>query len=218
MNSVKVIIKIQELKYIKELQAGKLYMNHIDYFKNIEQDQGRKDIHEGLDKCFQPSKSKLIIGDHEINSDDILSPIFCEKSNIEFTNIFCLFAITMGLIKDNKIDFDDRIYSFGDYSLIITDTAEFINRIESEINSRQEIVKYGWGLVEYVNKDNYHGDMRIFRKFSVFEYQNEYRIAIKTEHKEKKPYILDIGDISDISIVGKTSELEGKLKVMPRQP
>ena len=102
--------------------------------------------------------------------------------------------------------------------MIITDTAEFINRIESEINSRQEIVKYGWGLVEYVNKDNYHGDMGISRKFSVFEYQNEYRIAIKTEHKEKKPYILDIGDISDISIVGKTSELKGKLKVMPRQP
>ena len=93
MKYVKVIIKIQELKYIKELQAGKLYMNHIDYFKNIEQDQGRKDIHEGLDKCFQPSKSKLIIGDHEINSDDIVNPIFCEKSSPDFQIYFAFLPL-----------------------------------------------------------------------------------------------------------------------------
>jgi len=217
MKYVFAIIKFQSLEYIKALQAGKLYMNHVHFFKNIEEKHVRKDIYEGLDKCFQPSQSKLIIGDHEIKSDHIVSPILCEKFIPEFTNIFCFFAVTTDLITDkNIINIDERLYDFGDYFLIPTDTAEFFYRIESEIKRKQEIVKCRGDLVEYVNKDDYHGDMRIFRKFSVFEYQNEYRIAIKTEHKEKKPYILDIGDISDISTVGKTSELEGRLKVMPR--
>lgn len=53
--------------------------------------------------------------------------------------------------------------------------------------------------------------MSLFTKFNSFQYQSEFRIAMAPG--TGKNFCLDIGDLSDITMVGKLSEVNNHIKV-----
>jgi hypothetical protein len=57
------------------------------------------------------------------------------------------------------------------------------------------------GLVSYFDEKTYTGEVGIFRKRDAFRYQGEFRIALVPG--TDKPLRLPVGDLSDITIIGK---------------
>ena len=89
------------------------------------------------------------------------------------------------------------------------DGDQFLKRV------RQAAIPHGqqirWQLVEYVDPKTHAGSMGIFRKFTHFKYQSEFRIAMAPG--TGSIFVLDIGDLSDITKAGKLSDVNKHLKV-----
>jgi hypothetical protein len=105
---------------------------------------------------------------------------------------------------------DPRILEeFGDYFALLINADGFFDRINSEKPTIHNEID--WGLVEYLDEQKYEGPVGVFRKSAEFSYQSEFRIAITPGMG--RPYTLDVGDLSDITISGPTMNLNRMLKV-----
>lgn len=222
-NYVLALLKFGKTKHIKELQNGIIYMNPLSYFRGVEEDKSRGDKNEGLHRFLQQDSLTITIGDQIINKEDIVKPVEIRLTKVQDFNLFCMYAIDSKTIKDNNFQFilDDRIYNFGDACLAIQDGDEFINRIRLAVNKKNKklnnkIKTKGSKLVEYVNKETHSGKMGIFKKFNNYSYQHEYRIAFDVPEElkdENGVFKLDIGDISDITEMFKTNEIENLVDI-----
>jgi len=96
----------------------------------------------------------------------------------------------------------ERNFKFGDTFVLILNPIEFLNRVKRAASQRE--IEIHHKLVEYVDREKYNGPMGPFRKFKEFFYQNEFRILVSPPESQC-PYILNIGDISDITEQGDLS-------------
>jgi len=130
--------------------------------------------------------------------------------------VFCMFSINN---HDNSFEFSElqkqEILTFGDTALIITDTNEFLRRIYETIKNT--------GYEVYCNYINYFDEQTnsfqliksliegmhniAFWKRKKYSYQQEFRILLHGANIDQDFIELDIGDISDISKLCKTSTL-----------
>ncbi|RDI41147.1 hypothetical protein [Aquicella lusitana] len=204
---ITTLIKFSSWKYINDLQKGKIYMNTLGYFKNCESKIHQDDF-EGID-VFHQAKDIISI---KIESQNI-KPINLTKetglinfrsgrTSNNFINIFCMYLWMVN--KHNIYKIDTRVLKFGEAALIITNANEFMRRIKRAIKRDNFI--YQSQAVEYFDENTHHGDVGIFKKRKSFEYMNEYRIAVKAK-MDNNPYILDIGDIFDISAAISSHEI-----------
>src|SRR5260370_28697547 len=99
---------------------------------------------------------------------------------------------------------------FGDTFAVLKDGDEFLRRVKAAALRSGHELKHQ--LVEYVDNTNYSGPLGIFRKSSCFRYQSEFRIALFPGTGE--PYRFNIGDISDIVIVGPLDELNRRSRIV----
>lgn len=185
-------------------------MNSINYFKEIEDDEQRKDIQEGIERIEQVTWLKIEWEGKEIefrrdSEKNTLSSAQLRVANPELEgNIFSMIAITSDLSK--KTDrLDERNMEFGDSFIVIFNPKEFLNRIDTAINSLNK--KYYWNLVRYYDEKAHNGDLGVFYKSMKYEHQNEFRIFVDNE--EKEPLILEIGSIEDISEIFEIKEFKG---------
>lgn len=202
-------IKVGQLEHIKSFQEhGKIYMNTIKYFKELENDCQRKDKFEGIEKLEQLNWIKIKIDENtSIESSKKNNTLISGQYQIEpkyhLGNLFCLTAITDQLIEQNN-KLDPKMKKFGDTVLIIYDTTKFLTRL----NARLEKIKlnYRYGLVTYYDRKNFNGELNILHKSNFFEHQSEWRLNIETLKEE--PYELEIGSIEDISILLPSSKID----------
>ena len=156
-------------------------------------------------------------------TDHLASPIKIQKDWLNDIYIYCLHAIHSGDFKleevtnENISEFTSELkvpeasLALGEYAVLIQNVPEFVRRLESVIHLKE----YGFtrGLVEYYDPDSFHGyfdDMEsIFWKQDKYRDQREYRFAIDTGLVSDSPLILDIGDIKDIALMLKATELNG---------
>jgi hypothetical protein len=200
---VLALIKFGKRKYIEEfINNGIIYMNPLSYFKSLEHDKPRSDKHEGASYCMPANGSTLLIDG--VPMATIAGSIIFK--NEALTNVFCMYAFRESASR-SLIDPDN--FEFGDTFAALLDGDEFLRRVLEVANREKMQIKYE--LVEYVNKETYKGEMGIFRKFSEFAYQSEFRISIVTG--KDAPYILRIGDISDITKIGPLIELNKRIKI-----
>lgn len=205
----RTIIKFSERKYIQELQEGKIYMNTLEYFRNCE-NEVHKDNLEGADALHQADRIVSLT----IEATNIKPIILTKDSGLinfsmgsehnRYINIYCMYLWT--IIRDKQSEIDNRLLEFGDTALIITNRNEFIRRVLKSV--KQEGYNCQYGLIEYFDEETFHGDVGIFKKRKSFEYMNEFRIAVAAR-MDNKPYILNIGSISDISVIIKPHDTNG---------
>lgn len=204
------LLKFGKRAHIEDfIREGHLYMNTLSYFAGLENEMLRGDKDEGSTFCMQSDKAKLSI---EIDGEfkeipGIVGPILIREDANLTANVFCMYAV-----HDNQgtILVDPQNLGFGDTYALLTKGDEFLRRVRVAAEKTGKDLQ--WNLVTYVGRDTYDGRMGIFRKFSMFSYQSEFRVALSPS--DGSPYSLRIGDLSDIAVIGKLAQINEDLRIV----
>lgn len=212
-NIITLIKFVEEYEHAKMAQEGKLYMNPIGGYTELKEEviDLREDKNEGICRNYQPNKSKLIINNTLIDPKDIVGPIKVNMNKDLRKHVYCMYSLYFqgGCILDKDLIIDKRVKGFGDWFLLITNVSEFFKRLDKKLKTLNISAKRK--LVEYKDLNKYHGKVDSFIKNINYSYQKEYRIVLN--YYNEGPYILDIGDISDISIIGQTKDVFNMIKI-----
>ena len=211
--------------YLNDFLDGKLFMNTLAYFKNMEEKEvsNRGDKHEAVIGWYQPNKITVKVNDLEIK--DLAGPLSIQMDHHENLNVFCLYAAhsgefdcvteeTLPLLKE-QLKISEECSKLGGFSVMVTNASKFIARV------RDAAEKMGFpgsgGLVEYYDPATFNGEFSdseaVFRKRKEFSHQSEYRIALKAGNEFPSSIILDIGSIRDIARICTFSEINTGLEV-----
>ncbi len=85
-------------EYIDEFRKGRLYMNRLSYFRDLESEEGtRGDKAEGTAGVYQPQNVILTLSPHGeppivIDKSDLAGPVTIAFNNIFRQHVFCLYA------------------------------------------------------------------------------------------------------------------------------
>lgn len=207
------LIKFQSEDRIKSLQQGKIYMNTLAYYRKLEEKTGDVRVGDSFEGMFHVVEGKLVFPEEgeilELNNELI-------KTSYSDGFVFCLFGV-----KPSATNFEfaeeqvKEITGFGDTALLIVDVPEFEKRVvKAAKDAGFEIYK---GFVRYYDETTDSGDMIIsllsgmqnvaYWKRKMYDYQQEYRFFAYSETIKKDHLELEIGDISDISLMMKTSSM-----------
>jgi hypothetical protein len=205
MKNERVLFRFVPNKYLHDILQGKLYMNALSYFSELEaEDMARSDDREG--QSFWLPQGTII----SIRGNQGFIPI-AGVTHIAHTiegalkqNIFCLYALPCAV---NAELVDRRNLEFGDTFIRFTQPDEFLRRVRKAAEGMGQ--EFCAGLVRYV-AETYDGPVGPFRKRLLFSYQNEFRIVLKPG--TGGPLVLDIGDIRDITVHGLISGLNREIE------
>lgn len=226
-----MLVKFGQKEHMESLLKGTIYLNAMEFFKRYEDTNNIGDRDEGVQNILQPEYTEIIIDSHEYEKGGkiIRSPkraltkegglinvkIHLDVSNV---NLYCLYKISREKIaKDNLIfNLPKEIKEEKNYThcVVFIDPQTFIERLYN--NVKDKVLSFKSDTIEYIDKNTYHGDVGIFKKFNEYEHQNEYRVALEPLPKlrgSNKEFIVEIGDISDIAVIMKTEQLESVLEV-----
>jgi hypothetical protein len=220
------LLKIFEKKeYAEDFIKGRLFLNRVSYFKAIENnDDKRGDEYEAVYAWLQPNKTKISIGDIEIKSEDIVSPIVIQSQYHDNLHLLCLYASYtdkfQNVSKNNveefrkEIKINERCISLGNYAVLILNTQLFFKRFINATKKYNYRVK--GQLVKYYDPTTFHGFIKkdtIFQKQIEYSYQKEFRFAIDTGTKGTNPIMMEIGDLSDIASISSPQEINEMLEI-----
>lgn len=229
MYTIFAFVKLFENKeHARDFMAGKLFMNTIRSFKEYKDETGqlRGDEYEGIVALYQPEKlGEVKFGAHTISANDLAAPIVVHSSHLLDHNVFCIYSlnsrdyetVSAETLADFKrtLELHDSCFGLGKYCVAVLNASLFIERCKSAVNTLN--VDCNLGLVDYFNEHEFHGDMpsdkRGYQKRSIFSHQREYRIKLDLSRSQSGPYTLDVGDLSDISIITTPQEFNEQLKV-----
>ena len=105
----------------------------------------------------------------------------------------------------------EKPYAFeANEAIIITDTNDFFERVKSALDKRKtKIIAANHKFVDYYDDDETTKILGAFNKTADFWWQQEYRFMFVEEPFSLEPTILEIGDISDITIRIATKDFLG---------
>ncbi len=230
----------EKKEYADDFLQGKLFLNSLRYFKEIEGEDGRGDKNEGA--IVHPLDDFILtlaatneetgeVSEVTLTKDDLAAPVSTHPRWYDHINLLCMYAchcVEFPSISDDNInDFRKQLetpeecVSLGEHAIIITNRQEFFRRIS--VAAEQSGYGFCGGLVTYydpeVGTPTTRPDIEtIFHKRKEYEYQNEFRIAVDANLNEPTPRILSIGDISDIAFLMRTAEINRQMRfeVRPR--
>jgi hypothetical protein len=208
VNGDPILFKFGMREHIDALIRGELYMKPLSYFQGNEGDMARSDPNEGQAWWVQSSSATLSIrGDHGfVPIGGLKGPMaFSNPADLN-TNVFCMYALK----KSETSDFvDAQNLEFGDTFVCFIKSGELLKRIS--VAAQKTDHRLGHGFVEYIDEENHNGKMGLFRKRSVFSYQNEFRFALFPG--TGVPFTLAVGDLSDIVVRGPLHLLNQSIRI-----
>jgi hypothetical protein len=212
-------------RYVSDFIGGKLFANRLSYFRRLEESESsnRGDPHEAMVGWHQPSEVKVFLNDMPLT--DLAGPVLIQMNWHGHLNIFCIYAAHSGdfeaITHDNLEDFKRQLripeecLKLGRYAVVVTNPAELIERVKAAI--KREGFGLSAALVTYYDPRTFSGSISqeesAFRKRDEFQHQKEYRFSIDTGTEGVNPTILEIGDISDITVRLSTSEVNDCLRI-----
>lgn len=215
-----VLLKISKRNYLESIHKGKLYMNNLQYFIDLEKRTGIKGIGD------EQEASRIIIKRHELwvsenggeshqieigpapgivyDKSSLLHPIFC----LMYKNLILEKFATdeySGILKLSDDEVKDFVSSSdNDYGvLIIFDIETFLDNIYK--GAEKNGFQGRHGRIEYRDKrlprleNGYIVPDNTFVKDIRFQNQSEFRIELYKDTKD--PYIFDIGSLENISTI-----------------
>lgn len=220
----------QEEKHANDFIEGKLFANRLSYFKKLEGDEQRGDEDEGaiVHERGQFTLNLTVVDpdtgeeiDHcTIDGSDLATSLIVRPNWFNDWNLFCLYALHDGGLQvrppedaqslEECLKISEACAELGEYAVVITNYTEFVKRVygaavEAEYGLVGKLVSYydyASGTPPITSEIG-----TIFTKRDEYEYQSEFRFAIKTGTVGDDPIILDIGKIDDIAIAFGTSDL-----------
>lgn len=210
--------KADKAKHADAFIAGKLFMNRLSYFRDIERAGERADRHEATAMWWQPHHLSIEFKDHpelNIGPQDLAGPLSVTFDYHDDLHIFCMSAMQTDfefvdgkfeLPEDDvpklkgQLEFSDLCLSLGDIAVVVR-VDEFIGRFKRAMNKRS--LRFAMGLVEYYDPETFHGKFSLreipFRKRLEFNHEREFRIVVDNKTSGRDALEIEIGDISDIS-------------------
>lgn len=227
-----LLMKTAPLERLKQMQKGLIYMNSLEYFSQLKGEEGakvRSDELESVYAQFQagvPYNNRRIeinvshpsFGDFDIPKGTKVSVSVPSAKNVF---IFCFMCIgedehkNIRHLDGDKLYIDKRMSQFGSHTLIIEKPSEFFKRYSNAMQNIQgahinHYMEGGCGMVDYKKMAEHHGKIGLFMKDIEYEWQREYRFVLGAPDKYMNnagALELNIGDISDISLIVETKLL-----------
>ena len=210
--------------YADDFVHGKIFANRLSWFKQVEDgdESGRMDRHEGTTIFLQPGKCRIKINDMDM-SDDLAGPVQGQMNWLNHLNILCLHAgggdLDLASFSNDNIEalrqqltIPQKCLDLGKYAVVVMKVPEFIRRMRDSALAKGYGIKYG--LVKYYDPETFHGhfddEEAAFRKQNRYSFQREFRFAMNSGSLGEEPLVMDIGDISDITLQLESSELNGE--------
>ncbi len=217
------LAKVGKSEYLKKLQNGKIRFTPLFSYKRKDAEgKAHYDGREGLVSVFQLDETnQLTLGvegqpPHTFSAaGGFLGGTITISNNVPIL-VFSLFAFySVKGIDDpyNReavadLQLTDEIKTFGDSIWIITSVRKFQERLLNAF--KQHKLPFGYALVPYVDTKKFDGEIPKeyvgFAKVGEFQKQQEYRYSIYLPEPLPEEYILDVGDLSDISDVRPVAE------------
>lgn len=220
---ISTFLKFSKIEYLEEFRSGKLHMNNLNFFKTHEESKEIGDKDEGIKMFFPQGKYSISFKPYNSNKTIEAVPIsdgIMRTNEYENIHLFCLYTIYEANLSENfRVCLPKKIIEEKNYDhyLLITKPSEFFKRVDNALK-KINLPYYSRQPVKYINKKEHYGEMNLFMKFDDYKHQNEYRIAVKLPKSMRdlnNAFKLDIGDISDISIIGKTEYIDKELMITP---
>lgn len=229
--SIMFFVKFIKPEHQEQFLDGELVIRDLNYYIGSEEDQekGMADKNEG---SFILNRAVLQIGEEIIPEEDH-GQVKISSHYINEMPVLCLFAIKRSMFKEKEVNEKEVKYQlqfengvlehmkehFGEDVLLIG-AAPFIERVKNVCTERKvqvidKFVKYfDFSIDEEERirlvKDIYNPEIA-FVKDEFFESQNEYRFAFPSEkideNREPKSFLLEIGDIREITKCFKADDL-----------
>jgi hypothetical protein len=178
------------------VEKGHVYINNVEYFIKHEENGYKYDNHELASSYHQHVGASITIAGRKFK---IAKPFSMRHGDVNFTHIYCLYTLSDESIKKtmgNNVFSEDLWHDFGNYFVLIHDADKFLNRLLSKLKKMN--FGYRTDCVSYFCPDTYDGLVGAFKKRNIYEYQNEFRVAVSAPI-DGPIEDLYIGDLTDIT-------------------
>lgn len=226
-------VKITDKKWADRFVQGELFMRALADFgvwnrlQNIENtkinNNFRGDLREAtvrhVEENFESEQFLLGMPSELINA--IKTVDYIDYSDMQYFKLFCLYNLYYNEKSGTFEDPDQRLASFGDTAVIITDMDAFIKRFLIALFAQEDKNNTHFipvaNIVEYYAPETADIKTPLFHKTNSYAWQNELRIAIgeldthnnfSTSPDQRYPLIqstdpilLNIGSIEDITLL-----------------
>ena len=225
MNTTFFLVKFfRKEQYAVDFVNGQVFCNTLRAFKKDEAslDPGRADQNEGTTFWWQPGDARVEINGVDI-SDDLAEPLQIQMAWLDEINLFCIHACHTGELDMAKVSNEtvellrrellipEECFKLGEYAVVIKDVSDFVDRMRAAAFSHG--YRIARGLVKYYDSETFNGSFpgieAAFWKQQQYGYQREFRFAIDTRSMSAGPLCLEIGNLSDIAMRLRASELNG---------
>ena len=212
-HTVLALVKFGKREHMENLLThGRVFCQSLSHFRHLESsDAARSDRYEGSSVWLQPAKAVLYFSEnpdgefHDIPG--IVGPMSIFGRAELASNTYCMCAIRSS---EPQMLIDPQMAEFGDTAVLFTDGNEFLARVARGAEAAGYSVTHR--LVDYIDPETYHGETGVFKKQSKFSYQSEFRVALAPG--VSTAIELNLGPLTDIAMIGKTSELNACLREM----
>ena len=180
-------------------------MNTLNTFWEIEDGGVRGDAIDGVDQLAAGKHAEIRTPDGQRIPVTVTNwDLQIRTAEPEKINLFCMYALRWD---ENAPQIDPKLLEFGESTLIFTDPNKFQERLYDAARKLNRNMQAN--LVIYVPND-YVGEIGLFRKRQSYAYQSEWRLALFDGLGN--PIKLELGDLTDISILIPTSELKNAIQ------
>lgn len=216
-----ILLKFGTEKNLKSLQSGTMYMKNLAYYVNQEKKDSDDVIGDQYDGVMFMQNMKVDIMDPATH--DVIMSLSIPKATMDFgymqCPVFCMFRYDERNRLNETTDDGNELFGFsqeqvkympefGDSVLVIKDANEFLRRVT--VAMQKDKLAFAKGDVQYFegNELKCFQDIKrepshvAFWKRKKYAYQQEHRLLVGKQVEDH--YILNIGDISDISQIMKS--------------
>jgi hypothetical protein len=218
------LMKFGKRNHLEELLKGKIYMNNLKYYSDLEALENVSDVGDKYE-------SKLLIGNvnlkyYESETHEYVGYAKARDFALDFGYmkhpVFCLFIMDSRNITNEyqvddhleiKYEFSDeqksKMIEFGDHVFILNNPEEFCKRIETKLSDKR--ISMTRNAVQYydpsINQSEYVQDVyqdainaTFWKRKQAYSYQQEYRFLLHDMEVDNH-FELEIGDLSDIGFI-----------------
>lgn len=214
------LLKVGWKAHLEELARGRMRFRRLAFYSDLEsKGRAHHDGNEGLAALFQSEQIRMIVKaagqEIEVSTETgLVGQVIVREMRERM--VLCLHAIHTGKWTDKEfseealpevmrdIEVPSGMGRYGDHAWVITNGDAFKARLRAAV--KREKLGLRAQLVRYVDFAAVHGrvpsDLRGFVKNAADHAdEREYRVALDAAASLPDPYYLDVGDLSDISMI-----------------
>ena len=221
-----IIKLVDKIEWAEDICAGKLRAGTLGGYRSYQDANGelRGDEYEGI-AAWSPSSAyaKLEVDGVAVDYEHLA---IMSDNSILNCNAFCAYALKEQPQELSLEEFRDALrihrqcFGLGAFAVVMTKFREFLKRVRSATEKLGAPCQ--GGFVEYFDETAYSGSFSRpgFAKRMRYSHQNEYRILWQCSGEPRDPRIIDVGDISDITIIRPADTLDELITVgwAPAEP